>query len=144
MDERHWAFTLGLNKAITNRIEIEREAITIELLNWGWLTKNGSQWHSYMGEVKSITDNNVEELPKSWRGKRFFHKYTDEQVQACLELCKDISERMEISLIGWNSPLWYEQNQAALGKVNGIYTHASYRTDKTDLSPQSVFARIKP
>jgi len=124
--------------------EMSRGSIGIEINNWGWLKKKGDKYYNYVG--LEMPADQVAELDKPFRGKKYYHKYTDEQIEALRLLLKEIERRHpKIDLKSGMIPLMKGDNpadafefnsDAYYGRVHGMWTHTSVRKDKTDCSPQ--------
>lgn len=135
---KHWAYHLGLKPDVFKSFgisyqSIDRIAIGIEICAWGVLTKKGDKYYNYVN--REVAKEDVCVLEKKYKGSHYYHKYTDAQIESVRNL-----------LIYWNGiygiPLDYNENDMwelsknALSGVKGIYTHNSYRRDKSDVFPQ--------
>lgn len=144
---KKWAYHLGLKPDVfrTNGVpykSLDPLAIGIEICNWGPLTlKSDGKYYNYIDRV--VPNDQVCELSVPYKGHKFYHAYTDAQIEAVKDL-----------LIYWNKiygiPLDYNEkdmwsvSKNALSAVPGVYTHNSYRRDKTDISPQpKMIAMLK-
>jgi N-acetyl-anhydromuramyl-L-alanine amidase AmpD len=132
----HWAHHLG-TKEINNTI-LNKQSIGIELCSWGALTfKNGI----YYNVAK-------EEIPKSevityvypFRGNRYFQKYTEKQLESLKLLLQYLCETYKIPKT-YIPEIW-EISKSALRGDKGIFTHVSYRKDKSDCHPQKELEEI--
>lgn len=127
---KYWAHHLGLKK--TNNTALNKASIAIEVCNWGGLTfKDGKYYSAFNREV---APNEVIDYGKKWRGYRFFHKYTAAQIESLRQLLAYLADKFAISKT-YNEDMWDISKNALSGK-NGIYTHVSYREDKSDMHPQ--------
>lgn len=122
-------------------IYLDKGSIAIELDSWGGLIKSGNAW--YPGgkwENGKLQPNlkypirNVQEYPEGFRGFYGFQKYTDEQIKALEYRLKELSARFNIPLM--YHPQLFEVNEHALRGDAGVWTHVSYRSDKSDCHPQ--------
>jgi len=144
---KKWAYHLGLKPDVfrANGVpykSLDPLAIGIEICNWGPLTlKSDGKYYNYVDRV--VPNDQVCELSVPYKGHKFYHAYTDAQIEAVKDL-----------LIYWNKiygiPLDYNEkdmwgvSKNALSAVPGVYTHNSYRRDKTDISPQpKMIAMLK-
>lgn len=132
-DEKYWAHHLGLK--VANNTILNKQCIGIELDSWGWLTDG----KSYTGT--KVTAPTTSYAPAGWRGKNDFESYTPEQLKALgyllAYLCKKHNISNEFKGLGI-----FEVDNRALSGQNGIFTHASYRADKTDCHPQPQFIDV--
>lgn len=125
-----WGFSLGLDTA--NYRSVEKQTIAIEICSYGWLKKkNGRYYNAYNEEIDF---NEVYEHNTLFRGVQYFHKYTDAQIESVRRLLKYWCEKYNISH-NYTSAMW-QLNSAARSGAAGIWTHVSYRADKTDCFPQ--------
>lgn len=133
-----WGFALGLDHN-RNR-EIEELTLSVELENWGWLKNVDGIFYNWAGGIVPAAE--VCELEKPWRGLQYFHKYTAEQLETTRLLCKHWGEVYDIPLHYKDKELWNLSDNARYAKVGGVYTHASFRRDKTDISPQPAMIEM--
>jgi N-acetyl-anhydromuramyl-L-alanine amidase AmpD len=134
---KFWAYHLGLGNAhfaakkVTYR-NLDKTSIGIEIIGWGWVTKKDDKFFTYVNsEVKA---EDVVELDKPFRGFRYWHKYTQAQIDAVVELLKLWNEKYKIDLT-YNDDIWDVTDRALKGE-NGVFTHCSVRPDKFDVFPQ--------
>ena len=133
---QHWAFHLGLKESTFQRFgvpyqSLDRISIGIEVCNWGHLTKKGNKFFTYVN--RELPADQVIELEIPFKGQRFFHNYSDAQIESVHKLLLFWKEKYGI-------PLTYKENiwdisKEALAGVPGVYTHNSVRTDKVDVYP---------
>lgn len=134
VEPRYWAHHLGLRKS-NNRL-LNSKSIAIEICNYGGLKKNDrGEFVTYVNSVLPASE--VYDLGFTWRGFRFFQKYTDEQLESCRKLIIELKEQFDIPLNLDNiTKDWFEINQDALDGKPGLYTHIHVRKDKIDCAPQ--------
>jgi len=73
-------------------------------------------------------------LPEPYRGYKFFDPYTPEQIQSLRELLIFWRDRYNIPL-DYREDMW-DVSQNALEGQAGVWSHTSFRYDKSDLFPQ--------
>lgn len=133
-NDKFWAYHLGLKQDLflANNIpylSLDKLSIGIEICNWGQLTKKGTKYFNYVNrEVKDVI-----ELDKPFKGYKYWHNYTDAQIQATKELLLHLKSKHNIDL-KYNEDIWDISKRALLG-VNGVFTHNSVRKDKVDIYP---------
>lgn len=127
-----WGHHLGTTRA--NNVALNKHSIAIEIDSWGGLTYDvkAKQFKSYTGSV--VTADRVQEYEKSFRGFRFFEKYTDDQIESVRKLLLYWHEIYGIPLT-YQEGMW-DVSEAALSGADGVWTHVSYRKDKSDCHPQ--------
>lgn len=133
-----WAYHLGSVDAY-----MHQHSIGIEICNFGALTKKGDKFYTYTNQV--IPEKYVEDLGDEFRGYRYWHRYTDKQVESTRLLINYLADKFNINIdLGLKAKLQngdvfnafeYDKN-AVKGKIKGILSHTSVRTDKLDVSPQ--------
>jgi hypothetical protein len=126
-----WSFHLGIKG--TNGA-LDKSSIGIEICAWGPLTKKDDKFYTYVNTV--VPTGQVYELDKPFRGFKYFHKVSDEQL-------KQTELLMEFLINEYNIPVqknfdinWFEFNQELINKkTSGIWTHTNVRKDKSDMYP---------
>lgn len=133
--DNEWAYHLYINSPgnkVTKglkRLSVyrDKESIGIELVNAGGLTLKEGKWYSSYGTV--IPNENVVEI--NYRGYKGFEKYTPQQLASLNFLLESLCEKYDIP---YTVPTFDVEDNALKGKP-GIYSHTSYRTDKSDCYP---------
>ena len=138
---KHWAHHLGIKTWIFKKWDVKsygqnkklnKAAIGLELDSWGGLVKrNGKFYHTGNREISA---DKVVDYGREIRGFRYYEKYTDQQIQSVVYLLKYWNKTYKIP-IKYNPDIW-KMNTDALKGVPGVYTHVSYRPDKSDCHPQ--------
>lgn len=124
--EENFIYHLGTNGA-TDKI-----SIGIEVCNYGPLVLKNGVYLNYV--FKPVPANDVVDLGFVWRGYRYWHKYTDTQLESLKELILDISKRYNISV----KKVWDVKSfdTSVVFQKDGLTTHTNFRKDKFDLCPQ--------
>lgn len=135
-----WAYALGVNQS--NFRQLEQQSIQIELANYGQLKKYGNNTHHefYSAYGNKIAPDMVETLPISFRGGKYYEKYTPEQIDSLRLLIQYLSEVYEIEA-KYKSNI-FDINQKALRGDEGLFTHCCYRGDKSDVYPQPALINM--
>lgn len=140
---KHWANHLG-TKAKNNK-QLNQQSIGIELCSWGGLTrkenpmlKDSPKFFSSTGT--EIPKQEVVKLEKPFRGFEYFQKYTSSQLKSMQILVNYLCETYGIPK-NYNSDMW-EYSRSAMKGSTGIFTHVSFRKDKSDCFPQSELIEI--
>jgi hypothetical protein len=135
---KFWGYHLGIKPDVFRSHglpyrRLDPLAIGIEICNWGPLEKAGDKFYNYVDRL--VPADQVCELKIPYKGHKYYHAYTDAQIESVRQL-----------LVYWNKvwgiPLTYNEkdmwsvSKNALSGVEGVYTHNSYRKDKSDISPQ--------
>lgn len=155
--EGNWGWHLG-----TGSSHIHRNSVGIEVCNFGyleeggyhkwvevngkgkavWVAKGVGLFYSYVGVPAHATQ--VVELKEPFRGHKFWHRYSDRQLEVLKDWIYAVAERDNIDprvgLQEWikqEGPKAFEFKPEALqGKVKGLLTHTNVRKDKFDMFPQ--------
>lgn len=134
--EDYWAFALGLKTA--NRLVLEKYAVQIEMCAWGQLKKVNNEYYNYLN--KKVDSSEVYELETLWKNEKYFHKYSDNQINSLKELLNYLCDKYKIKK-EINEDIFGLNNKALSGDI-GIYAHCSYRKDKYDIYPDKRILNI--
>lgn len=147
----YWAHHLGTHAP--NNLILNKSSIGIEIDSWGGLIKDidgnyypAGNWDvaqkKYLPNKKAGIIKNVQIYDKSFRGFFAYEKYTDAQIEAVRELLIYWRDKYNIPLT-YNSDMWDYSSKAIAG-FSGVWTHLSYRVDKSDCHPQpELIAMLK-
>jgi len=138
ISSKYWGYHLGIKPDVFRAMgvpyrSLDPNAIGIEICNWGPLEKVNGKYYNYVDRI--VPTDQVCELPVPYKGHKYYHAYTDAQIESVRQL-------LIYWNIIWNIPITYNENDMwkvsknALTAVPGLYTHNSYRKDKSDISPQ--------
>lgn len=128
---KYWAHHLGMKN--DHNLGCNKHSIGIEIDSWGGLTKGeDGKWHTATGIVVPIEQVIIYDTP--FRGYRAFERYTDKQLSGVRELLLYWGQFYGIDL-HYNEGM-FDLNQDAISGKPGVWTHVSYRQDKSDCSPQ--------
>ena len=138
-NDDYWSHHLGIRET---GYAITKASIGIELCNYGGLVKNSQgqfgQFLTYVGTL--VPPDQVTEC--EFRGFKYYETYTDAQLESLKTLLLNISSHHNIDLheglykMLKNGNKAFELQTSALSGKPGLWTHANYRRDKTDCSPQ--------
>lgn len=112
---------------------LNMHSIAIEIDCWGGLAKNNGQILNAYGKP---IDSFLEVIDCSWRGFECFQAYSDAQIEALAELLPLIMKANGIpnyGIVDGN----FDVRMDALSGEPGIFSHSSYRADKSDLYPDT-------
>ena len=138
---KYWGHHLGCHTA--NNRDLNKASIGIEIDAWGGLVRTNRQWYpakwdkklkKHVANTKVSPIQNVQVYPNGFKGFYGFEKYTDAQIEAVRELLVYWSERYKIPL-DYNEDMWSVSSDALAGN-EGVWTHVSFRKDKSDCHPQ--------
>jgi hypothetical protein len=130
--EGYWAYHLG---------EVNRQmhftSVGIELCNFGFLIEKKGVFYTEYGQrvdLKYVCD-----LGYKFRGHRYFHDYTDKQIESCRRLILFLKERdqfmIDKGLKDYLNRMEPKEafgyfKEAAQGKVQGILSHTNVITER--------------
>ena len=80
------------------RTSLNHYSIGIELVNAGSLTRSGSQYLSWFGK-RYNEDDVIEAVHRNQQKPTFWHAYTQEQIEACFEVCRTLKKNYPIDVI---------------------------------------------
>ena len=138
---KYWAYHLGLHTA--NNKALNMGSIGIEIDAWGGLVRTNRQWYPakwdanlkrFVANISIAPVKNVQVYEQGFKDFYGFEKYTDAQIEAVRELLVYWNEKYKIPL-NYNEDMWALSNKALAGQT-GVWTHVSFREDKSDCHPQ--------
>lgn len=134
---KYWAYHLGIKPDVFRAAgvpykKIDPIAIGIEICSWGPLEKRGDKFYNYVD--REVPADQVTELDTPYKGHKYYHRYTDAQIESTKNLLLYWRDTYGIDLTYNEKDMWSVSKRALSGE-NGVYTHNSYRRDKTDIHP---------
>ena len=133
---KYWAYHLGLKESTFHNFNLpykslDKNSIGIEICNWGQLTLKNGKFYSWAN--KEVPADEVIELENEHRGFKYYHNYTDAQIDAVKDLLLLWKQRYNIP-IEYHADIWDVTPRALRGEA-GVFTHNSVRYDKVDVYP---------
>ena len=134
---KFWGYHLGLKESTFQKMgvpykSLDKSSIGIEICNWGQLTLKNGKFYNYVNRI--VPSDEVVELATAHRGFKYYHAYTDKQIESVKELLLTWKDKYGINL-SYNQDIWDVTKRALKGDA-GVFTHNSVRYDKVDVSPQ--------
>jgi hypothetical protein len=142
---KYWAYHLGLQTTTFAKFKIpyqslDKISIGVEICNWGYLVKTDRGFTTYVNTT--VPDDQVVEYKDKFKGQKYYHKYTDAQIESTRKLLLYWKDIYGIPLT-YNEDIWDICPRALKGEA-GVYTHNSVRKDKSDIHPQpEMIAMLK-
>jgi len=125
----------GFNDYKTRNEQLNQQSIAIEIDAWGGLKYKNGKWYAYPNNYsEEVSKDRVIEYPNGYRGYFGFEKYTNEQIESVRQLLVFWGNKYKIPL-DYNEDM-FEISNAALSGKEGIWSHTSFREDKSDIFPQ--------
>ena len=148
-DLKYWAYHLYVAsksnsvppqyKTFAHDRRLARASVGIELVSAGELTvKNGQFVSSY---DKVIPKESVITYEKPYRDCRFYEAYTKAQLESLSQLLQHLGPLLPHIPFKYNESMWQTNIEAVKGTA-GIWSHVSYRSDKSDCHPQKELIAI--
>ena len=132
----HWAHHLGTHEL--NNTLLNKQSIGIEICNWGPLKLQKSKYVNYLNQEIPLEEVYVYDSP--FRGSFYYQKYTDKQLESLTSLINYLAETYNIPK-DYKKDMW-DISRSALSGNPGIYTHVSFRKDKSDCHPQEELIEL--
>lgn len=141
---KYWAYHLGAGNS-----NLDKFSIGIEIDSWGGLIKYMNKWYpakwdaklkKYIANISVKPITNVIEYPQGYKGFYGFEKYTDAQIESVRQLLVFFSKKYNIPLT-YNENMWNVNTDALNGK-SGVWTHTSFRNDKSDCYPDNDLIKM--
>ena len=134
---KDWAYHLGVKNQHFRNIglpyqPLDKHSIGIELCAWGPLKLKGGKFYNYVNRV--VPADQVCELEEPYKGYKYYHKYSDAQIESVKNLLLYWNHIYGIPLT-YNEDIW-DITKRAYKLEAGVFTHNSVRPDKTDVFPQ--------
>ncbi|MCU0448198.1 MAG: hypothetical protein MUE85_25125, partial [Microscillaceae bacterium] len=141
-DEECWAYHIG-----TGNWALEQGSVGIEICNWGALETREGQHYTWVNDYGKrgrgviLEHNLVIEL--NYKNYQYYERYTDAEINTVKYWTLLNAMRFGIPLKYSEKDMWQVSNNALSGKP-GLYTHNSFISWKTDISPQpKMIAMLK-
>jgi N-acetyl-anhydromuramyl-L-alanine amidase AmpD len=142
----------GFKDYATRNKLLNESSISVELDSWGGLIKEiDGKWYpalwsdilkKFIGNKKAGEVKEVVEFPQGYRGFYGFEKYTDAQIESLRKLLVFWCDKFKIPKT-YNEDMW-DVSMKALSGESHIWSHSSFRSDKSDVSPQpNLIAMLK-
>jgi N-acetyl-anhydromuramyl-L-alanine amidase AmpD len=133
---KYWAYHLGCKSKFFAAMdlpykELDKFSIGIEICNWGQLTLKDSKFYNYV--KREVSADEVCELETPFKGYKYYHNYTDAQIESTRQLLLYWGKVYNIPL-DYNEDIFNLTPRAFKGEA-GIFTHNSVRPDKVDIYP---------
>jgi hypothetical protein len=142
---KFWAYHLGLKQAVFSKAgvpyqSLDKISIGIEICNWGQLTLKDGKFYNYVN--REVPAEEVCTLDTPYKGFKYYHNYTDAQIESVRQLLLLWKEAYNMPLT-YHEDIWDITPRALRGQP-GVYTHNSVRKDKVDIYPHpKMIAMLK-
>jgi len=141
IDDKYWGYHLGPNgsRFMTNH------SLSIEICSAGFLTKKGDKFYTWYKD--EVHPSQVVTLPTEFRGHKYYHKYSEAQLESLEALLRHLCEKHDINIhsgmqkIG-PAEMYNFIGAAWRGEITGILSHTNVRKDKSDVFPQPELTKL--
>lgn len=130
----YWSYHLGVKSTSGS---IDKNSIGIEICAWGIIKKKDNKFFSISGV--EIPEDEIFTLEDKWRGEKYYHKYSDQQIMSLELLLLWIIKEYDIEIQNIEfDKNWLEYNEELIkNKSLGVFTHSSVRKDVCDIYPDN-------
>lgn len=135
--DHNWGYHLGPIK----NTSLQKNSISIELCSFGPLEYKDNKYFNWYG--LEVAPEQVESLEVPFKGHRYFHKYSEAQLESLKALLILIRNRHDINLktgllemLKSNTKDAFNYSKRSLNSRSGIFTHGNLVESKLDLFPQ--------
>lgn len=137
-DDKYWAHHLGVKSKVFEKHGLDPKGAN------AWLNINsiGIELDSW-GGLKELNEHGVVdfvEYEKKYRGFKYFEAYTKRQIEELGKLLVYLCDKYGITK-EYKSGMWRASKKALSGE-SGIWSHTSFRSDKSDCHPQPTLIQI--
>ena len=145
---KYWGYHIGNKASDFKRFGLhykrhDLNSIGIEIDAWGGLVENKETgtWHpakwskgKFIANLRVSAIEQVVLYPKKYRGFYAFERYKPEQIESVRQLLVFWGNHYHIPL-DYHADMW-DVSPKALSSEKGIWSHTSFRFDKSDIHPQ--------
>lgn len=144
---KYWGHHLG--SKTSNNKALNKASIGIEIDAWGGLVEKDNRWYpakwdktlkKFIPNTRAREVKNVTKYPNKFRGFYGFETYTQEQIEVVRQLLVYWGKTYKIPL-DYHEDMWDISSNALKGD-SGIWTHVSYRKNKSDCHPQPELIKM--
>lgn len=146
---KYWGYALYINSP-SNKIpeefkksswdaNVNSRAIQVELCNWGSLMEKNGKLYAWPEKYSKVVVPESEAVyyQNKYQGFNWYHNYTNAQIEALRSLIL-FHHKQDNIILDYHEDMWDTESNRALKGTPGIWTHTSYRTDKSDCHPQEA------
>ena len=138
----NWAWhinTTRTGRSSNHNYLVNQGYIGIELCSLGCLKKQANgQFTDLSGKIV-VPANQVCTLEKPFRSYKYWHKYSDRQIEKTYHLLQKIAKHQNLNLkLGYNKvdENWFDMSWEALSMNRTLTTHTNFEYGKFDVFPQ--------
>ncbi len=156
---KYWGYHLGIKSKVFKDRNIpyqrlDKSSIGLEIDNWGGLKFIDNEWRAYPNKYGTgkltnkygnkikvvLNEKNLTFYKNGFRGYEAFEAYGNKELETTAVLLKYWNKHYNIPL-DYNSDIWDVTDRALKGE-SGLFSHVSYRDDKSDCHPQEELIQM--
>lgn len=142
-DEAYWAYHIGTT--LPNHLQLEQQSIGVEICNWGSLEERNGQLFTWVGDYgkrgRGVTIPYEKAIELNYKGYKYYEAYTDAEIEATRKWIMLMAIRFKIPIRYNATDFWAVSENATKGRA-GLYTHNSFISWKSDISPQPKMIKM--
>lgn len=141
IDDKYWGYHLGP----TGSSFMTNHSLSIEICSAGALKKKGDKYYTWYNE--EVHPSQVEILPTEFRGNKYYHKYSEAQLESLEALLRHLCDKHDINIHSGMqkmgaADMYNFKPTAWKGEITGILSHTNVRKDKSDVFPQPGLTKL--
>ena len=141
IDDKYWGYHLGP----TGSSFMTNHSLSIEICSAGALKKKGDKYYTWYNE--EVHPSQVEILPTEFRGTKYYHKYSEAQLESLEALLRHLCDKHDINIKSGMqkmgaADMYHFKGAAWRGEITGILSHTNVRKDKSDVFPQPELTKL--
>jgi len=119
--------------------ELIKKSISVELCSAGFLKENNGKYFTWYNQ--EVHPSQVIRLDSPYRGHRYFHKYSEEQIDSLKAILKLLCNKHDIVSGNYFKDIKYLENLSHIG-ISGILSRDHVRRDSISIFPQKELLNI--
>ena len=108
--------------------EVDKKSISVVLENMGTLFAAPND--KYINWISEVCDT-INVVENNWQGYKFWEKFTDEQIESTILLCRRLCDDFVIPKMAIDFHYYHKETQ----KFRGIVFRSNYIEDCSDINP---------
>ena len=121
---KYWGYHLGLKRDIFKAKgvpykSLDPHAIGIEICSWGPLDKVNGKFYNYVD--REVPADQVTELATPYKGYKYYHRYTDAQIESVKQLLTYWKNLYGIDITYREEDMWTISTRALKGDKSDIH-----------------------
>lgn len=139
--------TTRMGRSNNHNTTVNMLYVGIEICSFGCLQEKGGKFYTMDGTNREVPESMVEEIRPDWRTYKYWHRYSDKQVEAVVKVIKGLDKLLGLGLASSKYDkldTLFDLSWDALNFRRVLTTHASFEADKFDAYPcERLIRRLK-